>query len=87
MLLIETTDPAALRAVHAAVDRGVRVFEPKTIDPAELDAGRAVLKRGDVVGVLTEAPAARAFADSLDALKLGVRTEGTRVVFGDSSAS
>jgi MFS family permease len=83
VLLIETTDPAALRAVHAAVDRSVRVFEPKTADPAELDEARAVLKRGDVVGVLTAAPAAQAFADALDGLKLGVRAEGTRVVFGD----
>jgi hypothetical protein len=48
-----------------------------------LDEARAVLKRGDVVGVLTAAPAAQAFADALDGLKLGVRAEGTRVVFGD----
>jgi MFS family permease len=83
VLLIETTDPAALRAIHSAVDRSVRVFEPKTLDPADLDAARAVLKRGDVVGVLTEAPAGRAFAESLDGLKLGVRARGRLVEFGD----
>src|SRR5262245_40917571 len=87
VLLIETTNPAALRAIRASVDRSLRVFEPKTADPGELDAARAVLKRGDVVGVLSEAPAARAFADSLDGLKLGVRAEERRVIFGDPPAA
>ncbi|MBO0697551.1 MAG: MFS transporter [Zavarzinella sp.] len=87
VLLIRTTDSAALRAIHAAVDRSVRVFEPKTAAPEDLEAARTVLRRGDVVGVLMDAPAARAFVDALDGLKLGVWAEGTRVIFGDADPS
>ncbi|HJZ92515.1 MAG TPA: MFS transporter [Gemmataceae bacterium] len=82
VLLIETTDPDALRAIRAAVDRYVAVFEPKTPD-ADLEAARAVLDRGDVVGVLTAAPAAVEFADLLRGLKITVRTEGNRVFFSE----
>jgi hypothetical protein len=84
VLLIETTDPDALRAIRAAVDRYVAVYEPKTPD-ADLEAARAVLDRGDVIGVLTAAPAAAEFADRLGGLKITVRTEGNRIMFSESA--
>jgi MFS family permease len=81
ILLIETTDPDALRAIRAAVDRYVAIFEPKTPD-ADQEAARAVLDRGDVIGVLTAAPAAAEFAAKLDGLAIRVRAEGRQLVFG-----
>ena len=83
VLLIETTDPAGLRAVRSAVDRYVEVFEPKTADPAQVEAARAVLERGDVVGVRMEAPGAGAFAAALDGRPVRVRVEGRHLVFGE----
>jgi MFS family permease len=83
VLLVETTDSAALRAVRSAVDRYVAVFEPKTVTDTDLAAAREVLERGDVVAVLTAAPAAEAFAAGLDGLKLPVRVSGNHLVFGE----
>src|SRR5262249_45934171 len=37
VLLIETTDPAAVRAIKSAIDRYVVVFEPKTADPDQIE--------------------------------------------------
>jgi len=79
---IETTDPAAVRAIRSAVDRYVVVFEPKTVNAAVLDEARAVLNRGDVVGVMMDAPGAVPFAEALDGLKIDVRSEERVLRFG-----
>jgi hypothetical protein len=81
VLLVESGDAAAIRAVRSAVDRYVAVFDPKMADDAELASARAVLDRGDVVAVLTEAPAAAAMADALGGLRIAVKVEGPRLVF------
>ena len=86
-LLIESAPPAAVRAIRAAVDRYVAVFEPKTVDPALVAEAEAVLRRGDVVGVLMEAPAGPAFAAALHALKIPVRAEGRLIVFRGPAAT
>lgn len=80
-LLIEAAPPAAVRAIRTAVDRYVAVFEPKTTEPTLVAEAEAVLRRGDVVGVLMEAPAGPAFAAALHALKIPVRAEGRLIVF------
>ena len=72
-----------MRAIRSAVDRYVAMFEPKTVDPAVLAEAEAVLRRGDVVAVLMEAPAGAAFAAALHALKIPVRAEGRSVIFGE----
>jgi hypothetical protein len=82
-LLIESAPPSAVRAIRAAVDRYVSVFEPKTADPALVAEAEAVLRRGDVVAVLMEAPAGQAFAAALHALKIPVRVDGRLLVFGE----
>jgi MFS family permease len=79
---IETTDPAAVRAIRSAVDRYVVFFEPKTVNAAVLDEARAVLNRGDVVGVMMDAPGAVPFAEALDGLKIDVRSEERVLRFG-----
>lgn len=86
VLLIETADPAAVRAVRAAVDRYVAVMEPKAADPEAVRMALDVLGRGDVVGVLTAAPGATALADALEGLKIPVRVEGRLLVFGQPTA-
>ena len=80
--MIGPTTPAALLTIRAAVDRYVEVFEPKGLDVAQIEAAKAVLRRGDVVGVLADAANADAFANSLKGLWIAVRTEEMRVVFG-----
>jgi MFS family permease len=87
VLLIHTNDPAALRAVRAAVDRFAAVFEPKGADPSEWKYADAVLRRGDVVGVLMSAPGAAAFAEALPGLKIPVRVEGKMLVFGEPGSA
>jgi MFS family permease len=82
VLLIGPTTPAALNAIRAAVDRYVEVFEAKASDPAQIQAARTVLRRGDVVGVLVDAPGAGAFLEGLEGLRIAARTEERRVVFG-----
>lgn len=86
VLLIETTDPAAVRAVRAAVDRYVAVMEPTAADPEAVQAAGRVLRRGDVVGVLMAAPGALALADAADGLKILVRVEGRLLVFGEPAS-
>jgi MFS family permease len=83
VLLVESTDPAALAAIRSAVDRYVGVFEPKVVSEAELAAARQVLDRGDVVALLTAAPAADTFITGLDGLKIPVRVAGNHIMFGD----
>jgi MFS family permease len=85
ILLIETTDPSALRAIRSAVDRYVVVFDPKSQDPAEIEAARVVLNRGDVVGVMIDAPGAATLVNALDGLNIRVRTEGRLLVFNAAS--
>jgi hypothetical protein len=85
ILLIETTDPAALRAICSAVDRYVEVIEPKSAGEEHLTAARAVLARGDVVGVRTVAPAAAEFAAALNGLHVPVRLSGNHLVFGEGT--
>src|SRR5262245_13474679 len=85
VLLIETTDPGALRAIRSAVDRYVEVFEPKTAGD-DLDAARAVLNRGDVVAVLTAAPAAAELAGQLEGQMITVRAEDNRIVFAGAAS-
>jgi hypothetical protein len=75
VLRIETTDPAAIRAIRSAVDRYVVVFEPKTAEPVDVEVAKAVLARGDVVGVMVDAPASGVFVDRLDGLKIDVQSE------------
>jgi hypothetical protein len=81
VLVVESSDAAAIRAVRAAVDRYVAVFEPKTADDAELANARAVLDRGDVVAVLADAAGAGAFANELEGLKIRIRVERNHIVF------
>ena len=83
VLLIEPAPPSAVRAIRAGVDRYVKMFEPKTVDPALLKQAEVVLRRGDVVAVLMAAPAGPAFAAPLHAIKIPVRTEGRMLVFGE----
>jgi len=85
VLRIETTDPAALRAIRSAVDRFVVVFEPKTMDATDVEAAKTALNRGDVVGVMMDAPAAIAFADALDGVSIRVRAEGRLLIFNAAS--
>lgn len=87
VLLIETTDPAAIRAIRSAVDRYVELFEPKTADSAGQDAAREVLRRGDIVAVLAVAPGAIAFAAALSGLHIRVHAEGHRLHFGEPATS
>jgi MFS family permease len=81
ILLIDSTDPAAIAAARAAVDRYVAVFEPKTINDKDMDRARAILDRGDVVAVLTAAPAAAPFAAALGGLHIAVRVDGHKLMF------
>jgi TusA-related sulfurtransferase len=81
VLRVETTDPAALRAIRSAVDRFVVVFEPKTVNPADLEAAQAVLNRGDVVAVMMEAPAAHEFAQKFDGLAIRVWQNADTITF------
>src|SRR5262245_17149875 len=81
VLLIDTTDPAAVRAIKSAIDRYVVVFEPKTTDPAQIEAAREVLRRGDVVGVMMDAPAAKTFGETLNGLEFRARADGRRLSF------
>lgn len=83
VLLIETADPAAIRATKSAVDRYVAVFEPKTADAGMIETALIVLYRGDVVGVLMAAPAGPALADALEGLKIRVRSEGRLLTFSE----
>ena len=69
--------------VAVSADRYVAVFEPRGTDAGEWKYADAVLRRGDVVGVLMNAPGAAAFADSLPGLKIPVRVEGRLLVFGE----
>ena len=85
VLLIETTDPSALCAIRASVDRYVVVFEPKTLDPADLEAAQVVLNRGDVVGVMMDAPGASALVNTLGEMNIQVRAEGRLLVFNAES--
>jgi MFS family permease len=80
ILIVETTDPVALRAIRSAVDRYVAVFEPKTAGD-DLDAAKSILNRGDVVAVLTAAPAAAEFVGLLEGLMISVRVEENRIEF------
>jgi MFS family permease len=86
VLLIETADPAAIRATKSAVDRYVGVFEPKTADASVVENAAAVLRRGDVVGVLMAAPAGPAVASALQGLKIRVRSEGRFLRFSEPLA-
>jgi MFS family permease len=81
VLLIDTTDPAAIRAIRSAVDRYVAIFEPKLAAGPDLEQAKAVLQRGDVVGVLVAAPAAPAFAQALEGLHISVGVEDRRLLF------
>jgi MFS family permease len=81
ILLIETNNSLAIRAIRAAVDRYVEVFEPKTADLALMERARTLLRRGDVVAVLSAAPAANEMLDKLEGLKIRVREEEKRIVF------
>jgi nitrous oxide reductase accessory protein NosL len=80
--MIEAADRSAVAAVRAAVDRYVAVFDPAEARPDDLERARAVLARGDVVGVRAGAPAATAFADALDAERLAVVQTGRVLQFG-----
>jgi hypothetical protein len=82
VLMIEAADRSAVAAVRAAVDRYVAVFDPAEARPDDLERARAVLARGDVVGVRAGAPAATAFADALDAERLAVVQTGRVLQFG-----
>lgn len=79
VLLIETNDPAAIRAIRSAVDRYVEVLEPKA-DEQTLQAARRVMQRGDIVG-LRPSTVARPFAESLGGVHLLVTLDGLRTVF------
>jgi MFS family permease len=83
VLLIETANPAAIRATKSAVDRYVAVFEPKTADASVIEGASAILGRGDVVGVLMAAPAGSALAVALEGLKIRVRSEGRLLSFSE----
>jgi MFS family permease len=81
VLLIGPASPGALRAIESAVDRYVAVFEPKTA--GELPRAEAVLRRGDIVGIKMEAPAAAELTAALPGLKIPVRIDGRLLVFGE----
>jgi hypothetical protein len=83
VLLIETANPAAIRATKSAVDRYVGVFEPKTADAATVEGAATVLRRGDVVGVMMAAPAGPALAEALEGLKIRVHSEGRLLFFSE----
>ena len=83
VLLVETADPAAIRATKSAVDRYVGVFEPKTADAAVVEGAAAILGRGDVVGILMAAPAGPVLAGALEGLKIRVRSEGRLLTFSE----
>jgi MFS family permease len=87
VLAIETTDPAALRAIKSAVDRHVTLFEPKTLEERTLTRAKANLERGDLVGVLMSAPAAVLMCDALTALRIPVRQEENHLNFGDATST
>lgn len=87
VLLVESGDAAAIRAIRSAIDRYVVVFEPKEIDEASRQSARRVLAKGDVVALLMGSPAAEAFGADLEATKIRVRVDGHQLIFGDSAKS
>jgi len=86
VLWIEAADRSAVAAVRSAVDRYVAVFDPAEVRPEDLERARAVLARGDVVGVLAGAPAAAAFADALEGERLAAAQKGRVLRFGPDPA-
>ena len=56
---------------------------PKVIEAESIAKAEAVLRRGDVVGVLMAAPAGAAFAQALEGKRLPVRTQGKLLIFGE----